>query len=201
VLVGGELRAAGVTPRASARERILTAAAQLFYERGIQATGVDSIITTAGVAKATFYRHFPSKDDLVVAWLRDPRSRWVDVIRARIETTNTRGFEAIQLFFQAVAEWLEVEGFRGCPYLNTGVEITDPTHPAQAVIRENLQEIEDYLYSLVVAAGYRDARALAAGLQTLVAGAISLAVPRRSTASVVAAWHAAMSLLAGAARD
>jgi hypothetical protein len=69
------------------------------------------------------------------------------------------------------------------------------------VIRENLQEIEDYLYSLVVAAGYRDARALAAGLQTLVAGAISLAVPRRSTASVVAAWHAAMSLLAGAARD
>lgn len=200
-LVGGELRASGMTARVSARERILTAASQLFYERGIQATGVDAIITSAGVAKATFYRHFPSKDDLVVAWLRDPRTRWFDAVRGQVETSDAKGAEAIQLYFEAVAEWLEAEGFRGCPYLNTGVEITDPTHLAQQVIRDSLQEIEDYLHRVIVAAGYRDARALAVELQTLVAGSISLAVARRSTASVVAARHAALSLLAGTARD
>ncbi|MEO8229413.1 MAG: helix-turn-helix domain-containing protein, partial [Chloroflexota bacterium] len=57
-------RTSGGRTRVTARERLLAAASELFYERGIQATGVDAIIKAAGVAKATFYRHFPSKDDL-----------------------------------------------------------------------------------------------------------------------------------------
>jgi AcrR family transcriptional regulator len=59
-----------------ARQRLLLAASELFYRDGISATGVDALTEAAKVAKATFYRHFPSKDDLVMAWLQQPEARW-----------------------------------------------------------------------------------------------------------------------------
>jgi AcrR family transcriptional regulator len=200
-LVGGVLRASNRPARKSARDRLLDAASQLFHEGGIQGTGVDSIVKSAGVAKATFYRHFPSKDALVVAWLRDPRTRWLDNIRLEVEGNGTEASQRIPLFFDAVADWLATGDFRGCPYLNIGVEITDPAHPAQLIVREYLQEVEDYLDRLIAAAGYRDSRTLAARFQTLLAGAISLSVARRSQAPMQTAREAASSLLAQAEHD
>jgi AcrR family transcriptional regulator len=200
-VVGGVLRASGGPPPASARDRLIAAASRLFHENGIQATGVDTLIATAGVAKATFYRHFPSKDDLVVAWLRDTRTRWFEGVRGQVEGQHAESSEAIPLLFEAVGEWLEAGNYRGCPYLNVGAEITDPTHPIRLVVRDYLQEIEDYLDSMIAAAGYRHSRILATEVQTLLAGAISLGVARRSGAAMVSARDAAMALLAGAERD
>jgi AcrR family transcriptional regulator len=200
-LVGGVLRTNRGPARPTARERLLTAAARLFHENGIQATGVDTLIAAAGVAKATFYRHFPSKDDLVVAWLRDPRARWLDRVRAQVEARGREAAASIPLLYEALGEWLETEGYRGCPYLNTAIEITDPAHPARAVVVDFLQEVEDYLASLAAEAGYRDPRALARQLLALAAGSISLAVARRSRAPALAARDAAVSLLGDAARD
>jgi AcrR family transcriptional regulator len=199
-VVGGTFRMNRVPTRASARERLLAAASQLFHEAGIQATGVDAIIAAAGVAKATFYRHFPAKDDLVVAWLRDPRARWLDRVRSSVDARHPDGPEAIPAFFDALADWLEAEDYRGCPYLNTSAEMTDPTHPARVVVVDFLQEVEDYLADLLAAARVRDTRALARELQALAAGAISLAVARRSRAPALAAREAAMTLLADAER-
>jgi AcrR family transcriptional regulator len=200
-VVGGALRASNRPARASARDRLLDAASQHFQESGIQATGVDTLIKSAGVAKATFYRYFPSKDDLVVAWLRDPRTRWLDNLRADVEADGTDAAGRIPSFFDAVGDWLATGDYRGCPYLNAGVEITDPAHPAQLIVREYLQEVEDYLDGLIAAAGYRHSRTLAAELQTLTAGAISLSVARRTSAPIATAREAALSLLAGAERD
>jgi AcrR family transcriptional regulator len=200
-VVGGVLRRSHAAARGSARERLLDAASELFHSAGIQATGVDSLIAAAGVAKATFYRHFAAKDDLVVAWLRDPRTRWIDRLRAQVEASRGDAAGRIPRFFEVLAEWLEAEDFRGCPYQNTAVEITHPTHPTRAVITEYLQEVEAYLEGLIAAAGYRDSRRLAAELQTLTAGAISLAVARRSRRPAVTARAAALSLLAEAKRD
>jgi AcrR family transcriptional regulator len=200
-VVGGVSRTLRVRDRESARERLLTAAAQLFHDVGIHATGVDALIAAAGVAKATFYRHFPSKDDLVVAWLRDPRARWFDDVRAQVDEYALPPAEAIPRLFDAVAEWLESTDYRGCPYLNTSVEITDPTHPARQVVSDYLQEIEDYLSGLVEAGGYRDPQKLGAELQTILSGSISLAMARRSTASAVRARDVALALLNAAERD
>jgi AcrR family transcriptional regulator len=100
------------------------------------------------VAKATFYRHFPSKDDLVVAWLQDPHTRWLDRVRREAEAHHAEPSEVIPLFFEVLADWLETEGYRGCPYLNTAVEIVDPAHPARAAIRDYLDESEAYDYSI-----------------------------------------------------
>ena len=194
-LVGGVLRKNREPARASARDRLLAAASRLFTEAGIQATGVDAIIESAGVAKATFYRHFPSKDDLIVAWLRDERTRWFDRLRARTQASTSDPRGEILLFFEAVAGWLETDGYRGCPYLNSAVEITDPAHPARLVIHETLDEIGAYLERLVAAAGYAEPKERAMELHALLAGAISLAVARQTSAFAIAAKEAARKLL------
>jgi AcrR family transcriptional regulator len=199
-VVGGVLRAGPGPARPSARDRLVAAASRLFHQAGIQSTGVDSIIDAAGVAKATFYRHFPSKDDLVVAWLRDPSTRWIDRIRAELEAGRPEPVEAIAKVFELVAAWLEAEDYRGCPYLNSAVEIGDARHPVGVVIREFLRDVENYLASLAAAAGYREPRSLGAELQTLLAGSIILAVARRSPDSAMTAREAATRLLAAAER-
>jgi AcrR family transcriptional regulator len=199
-LVDGRLqRTPEITPTAGPRERILAAAALLFAENGPGQTGVDSLIAAAGVAKATFYRHFPSKDDLVLAWLRDSRTRWFDWVRATAEARAVTPDELVARLFDAVAEWLEAEDFLGCPYLNTAVEISDPGHPAAEAIRDYLAEIGAYLEAAVAAAGHRDATRLGRELHVLLAGSISLGVANRTTAHVYAARGAALALL-GAAR-
>ena len=200
VLIGGVLRMNRGAGRASARDRLLTAATQLFADAGVQATGVDAIIESAGVAKATFYRHFPSKDDLVVAWLRDPRTRWFDRVRAKAKASSVNPRDEVLLFFEAVAEWLENDGYRGCAYLNSSVEITDLTHPAQPVIREYLDEIGAYLRRLLEEAGYADAELRAMEIHALLAGAISLAVARQTSAFAITAREAARRLLGDAPR-
>jgi AcrR family transcriptional regulator len=200
-LVGGMLRpASGVRSRASSRDRILGAASELFSESGVSSTGVDAIIKTAGVAKATFYRQFPSKDDLIVAWLEDPRSRWFDRVRAHAEASTTHPAEVITFLFEAVGDWLDADGFRGCPYLNTAVEMADPAHPARTVVRRYYEEIETYLASLGEAAGLAAPALVASELLALLAGAISLAVARRSSAFALSAREAAEQLVAVAPR-
>jgi AcrR family transcriptional regulator len=184
-------RATASTPR----ERILAAASVLFAENGIGRTGVDTLIEAADVAKATFYRHFPSKDALIVAWLRDPRTRWFERVRAVAESRATTPSEVIPRFFDAVADWLETDDFIGCPYLNTSVEISDPGHPATQAVREALAEIGAYLEESVAAAGHDDAARLGRELHALLAGAISLGVANRTSSFVMAARDAALQLL------
>jgi AcrR family transcriptional regulator len=177
------------------RDRILTAASRLFGEMGVRATGVDTLIESAGVAKGTFYRHFPSKDDLIVAWLEQEQTRWFDRIRADVEARTSKPEEVVPALFGAVIDWLQAGDFRGCPYLNTSVEIPDETHRAVPVVRSHLREIERYLQEAVAAAGNADSEHLGTELQTLLAGSISLGVAHRSKTFAVAARDAAIQLL------
>jgi AcrR family transcriptional regulator len=198
--VGGRLqRTNGRHAPTTPRDRILSAASRLFSESGVRATGVDTLIASAGVAKATFYRHFPSKDDLIVAWLEDPRTRWFEGVRARAEAKASTPAEVIPAFFDALADWLEAGDFKGCPYLNTAVELGDPDHRATRVVRSYLDEIQGYLGEILTADGYRDTAGLASELQMLLAGSISLGVAHRSSSFATSARSAAMRLLADAA--
>jgi len=183
---------------AQARDRILDAASQLFTRQGISRTGVDGLIAEAAVAKATFYRHFPSKEDLVVAWLRDPRTRWFHRLRALAEAQAVTPAERIPRLFEAAAEWLEAGDFRGCPYLNTAVELADPDRPPGHALRDYLAEIGAYLEEQVALAGHPDPALLGRQLHTLMAGAISLGVANRSSRYVLVARDAALELLAAA---
>jgi AcrR family transcriptional regulator len=193
-IIGGALKGTGgadVQPR----DRILKAASDLFSRRGIRATGVDGLIKKAGVAKATFYRHFPSKDDLIVAWLLDERTRWFDRVRRIAEETANSPDELVPALFDAVAAWLEADDYRGCPYLNTAAEIVNPAHPARQALQDYLSEIEAYLERALAARGYVHAAALAAEIQTLLAGGTSLSAANGTSAPVMIARNAAIRLL------
>ena len=193
-LIGGVLRPGAGHP-ASPRERILAAASDRFTRQGVGATGVDALIESAGVAKATFYRHFPSKDDLIVAWLRDPRTRWIERIRAEVEEAATPPSEVIPAFFGAVADWLEGDGARGCPYLDTAIGMADLAQAARTVVREYLAEVEGYLRDQLVAIGRTDANTLAPQLYALLAGGITLSVAAGDITPALAARDAAKVLL------
>jgi len=179
-VVGGKLLPTGAAAP-SPRVRILDAASYLFSRYGVGPTGVDALIDGAGVAKRTFYRYFPSKNDLIVAWLSDSRTRWLDGVRRRAEEIAGGPDETIPAFFDAVAEWLEAEDYRGCPYLNTAVELGDPDHPADPVIRAYLSEVRQYLEGLLRSTAHPEPTRVAGQLQALLAGAMTLSVGMRSS--------------------
>ncbi len=156
------------------RERILTAASGLFARYGIRAVGVDAIIAAAGVAKASFYRHFRSKDDLVAAWLRDSRARWLD--KARDETVRRSAAPADQLlvFLDVVHDLVSDPDFYGCPYLNTAAELRDAPEVVRREVIEFVDEVDAYLEDLARQAGLRDPHAVASEFRLLAAGMFAL---------------------------
>lgn len=105
-----------------ARERILLTAHQLFYRDGIRATGIDRVIAESGVAKVTFYRHFPSKNELIQAFLAYRHEKWMDWFTHALHRHGAehRGIEALA---PALREWFEDEGFRGCAFINGVIEL------------------------------------------------------------------------------
>ena len=159
-------------------------------------TGVDAIIDTAGVAKATFYRHFPSKDDLVVAWLRDPRTRWFETVVATAEDRASTPSEVIPSLFEAVSEWLEQDDYRGCPYLNTIFERPDRELATAETVRDTLAEIGAFLEGAAARAGHPEPVRVGRELHSLLAGVISLGVANRSGSYARAASDVARRLLA-----
>jgi AcrR family transcriptional regulator len=199
-VVGGKLLVTAAAA-ASPRERILDAASQLFSRYGVGPTGVDALIDAAGVAKRTFYRYFPAKDDLIVAWLGDGRTRWLDHVRRRAKEIAGGPDETIPAVFDALADWLEAGDWRGCPYLNTAVELIDPGHPAQQIINDYLSEVRAYLADVLGSTRHGGSTAdgepgeLAAELQLLLTGAISLSVARRDPTPLREARHAAIRWL------
>jgi AcrR family transcriptional regulator len=108
------------------REKILSVAGPLFYREGYRAVGVDRVIAEAGVAKATFYKHFPAKDDLIVAWIE------------RAEATSVPSFPAADSpapLFDYVDHLINIAKQHwclGCTYQGTAAEFPDPSHPAHA---------------------------------------------------------------------
>jgi AcrR family transcriptional regulator len=177
------------------RDRIVVAANELFTRHGVTKTGVDRLIAEAGVAKATFYRHFPSKEALVLAWLRDSQTRWFDQVRAAAVSRASDSSALIPALFEAAAGWLEEGDYRGCPYLNTSVEISDPNRPTALAIREYISEIGAYLEATVAEAGHPEPARIGRAIHTLLAGAIALGVANRTSAHVMDAREAAKRLL------
>ena len=193
-VVDGEL-GGGVRPQPSARDRILTAASILFAENGVARTGVDPLIEAAGVAKATFYRHFPSKDDLVAAWLRSPGTRWLDRVRVEAQARATSPEEVLPETFAALARWLEDEDFAPSPFFNATMTAIDSPEIVSRAIRDYNDEVRAYLTGVIRATGHPKPDVAAHEVHLLISGAIAMGVATRSSAHVLAARDAAVRLV------
>ncbi|MBF6075290.1 TetR/AcrR family transcriptional regulator [Nocardia beijingensis] len=158
-----------------AKQRLLTTAEELFYAEGIRAVGLDRLLQASGVGRASFYRHFASKDDLVVAVLEDRDRRWLDWLRESVEQTGDPAARPLAVF-DALAQRFARKDFRGCAFINTMVEVADRESAAHQVADRHKRRVIEYLDELLTEAGQSDADELAAELALLVDGAIVTAV-------------------------
>jgi len=151
-----------------ARERILLTAHDLFYADGIRATGVDRVIAASGVTKVTFYRHFPSKDDLVRAFLDHRHGLWmawfVDALGRRGAQQRIGDAQALLVVADAMAEWFADPAFRGCAFINSVVEVGASVAGASDIAREHKREMVEVIAGLLPEGLRRMAVAQAAAL-------------------------------------
>jgi len=146
-----------------ARERLLSAASELFYREGIHSVGVDRVVVTAGVTRATFYRHFPSKEDLVEAYL-DREDRAIRDAVAAALSLGVGPDELLDALIQGIADDLTLNHTRGCPFINASAEYPDPASPVRVAIRAHRDWFAATLRLALEAAGHPDPAAGARGL-------------------------------------
>jgi AcrR family transcriptional regulator len=156
----------------SMRERLINAATELFYAYGLRAVSVDKVIESARTTKVTFYRHFKSTDDLVVAHLERRAQLERDGISAAIEQAGGDPDRA----FQLIAEQLGIlscgPGFRGCPFINAAAEYPDPASPVRRTIDEHRAWCKKAFATLIEPLGLPDPGAISADLMLIRDGAM-----------------------------
>ena len=183
---------------ADARDRLVDTADRLFYAEGVRAVGIDRVIAEAGVAKATLYAHFPSKDDLILAVLRHREAAVLAFFAEATARYRKRVKDPLRAFFAALKEWFQSPGFRGCAFQNAAVEMADPGHPGTAFVRGHKKRFHETLAGLVRAAVGPAGEAVIPAVAVLVEGAIMTAHIDRSPAAADVARDAAARLLASA---
>ena len=167
LVVGGD------APAPDARTRILDSAYELFSRRGVRAVGIDEVIEHASVAKATLYRHFASKDELVIAFLERREARWThDWVELESRGRGETPEEQLLAIFDLFDEWFRQPDFEGCSFINVLLETADREHPVGRASAAHLATIRDVLRSLAEDAGLRDPEAFAHSWHILMKGSI-----------------------------
>lgn len=121
-----------------ARSRLLGTATRLFYAEGIHAVGVDRIVAEAQVTRATLYRHFPGKEDLVLAYLTEA-GRAVEALIDDAVTAGSPAADTVRAISRSIARGIQTSEFRGCAFLNAVAEYPDPAHPVHRAVIEHRQ--------------------------------------------------------------
>ena len=165
-----------VTPAPSARERILTAAYELFSRRGIRAVGTDEVIERAGVARATLYRHFATKNDLVLAVLQRREEVWTHgLIEEQSRQRGDTPEEQLLAIFDVMHDWFQLrDGYEGCSFINVLLEL-GADHPAGQASIAHIDHVRDIVRRRASAAGLSDVEEFASSWHILMKGAIILA--------------------------
>jgi AcrR family transcriptional regulator len=160
--------------RKLARDKVFEVASDLFYREGVRAVGVETIVQQAGVAKISLYRSFPSKDDLVVAYLENRNATfWLqwDERFAEYKGDPRAELRAIMTY---LAHRTTQPGYRGCPFINYCAEFPEAAHPGHQVAQANKREMRRRFVEIAAALGALQPKQLADGLLLLVEGAYAI---------------------------
>jgi AcrR family transcriptional regulator len=179
------------------QEKILNVAAELFYRQGIRATGVDAIVKAANTTKMSLYKYFPSKDDLVLAFLRkrdeDFRQCFIQQVDSKADTPKDK----LLAIFDVIGEWMAIPEFRGCAFINAAAEFPLEGNPVHQVSAEFYDSFRNYIADLADAAGCTEPESLALQLSLLVEGAIVSEQMKRHSGAGEYAKQAARLLIEG----
>jgi AcrR family transcriptional regulator len=161
------------TARPTARDRILETAYELFSRHGTRAVGVDRIIAECGIAKMTLYRNFPSKDELILAFLEERDARWTRAwLQAEAEARGKTPAGRLLAIFDTFETWFAREDFEGCSFINVMLEVVEPEHPVRVATVRYLESIRDFVRALAEEAGIEDVDGFARQWHILMKGSI-----------------------------
>ena len=159
--------------KAKARERILEAAYELFSKRGIRAVGTEEVLARSGVAKSTLYRHFASKEELVLAFLQRREHRWTrEFVEAEARRRGSTPRECLLAIFDVFDEWFHRDDFEGCSFINVLLEIGDLDSPLGKASAAHLEYIRSVVRTLAEEAGVQDSETFAHSWHILMKGSI-----------------------------
>lgn len=185
----------------SARERLVSTACRLFYAEGFRAVGIDRVIAEAGIAKATLYSHFPSKDDLIVAVLRYRDETFNAFFDERMARHTKRTGNRLRALFAAIKDWFESSDFRGCAFINAAVELADSNHPGMAEVRGHKARFHEMVAGIVAEEIGRTNRMVVSGVNLIIEGAIVMAQMTGQTTVADSAYEAAVALVNSAKNE
>lgn len=183
------------TPAGQAREKILATAFRLFYAQGLRAAGIDTIIAESGVAKATFYKYFPAKDDLILAYLEKVDGVWTGQLQAAAEAAGPDPAAQLVGLFDALASACRRDGYRGCAFINAAAESASGTRVHERTVAHK-EHIRAWIRDLAVQAGAPDPDQLARSLTLVLDGGLASGVLDADPAAATAARDTASQLVA-----
>jgi AcrR family transcriptional regulator len=155
-----------VTPK----DKVFQTAARLFYQHGYRAIGVDTIAAESGIGKMTLYRHYPSKDDLIVAFLKDSNDEFWNYFEQSTKDALTPR-EKLLAFFESLQEYVATPACYGCPFLNVATEYPETDYPGHQIAIEHKQSVRVRFRQLAKEAGAKKPDVLADQLFLLMDGA------------------------------
>lgn len=183
------------------KQRVLDAADNLFYAEGVRAVGIDRIIEESGIAKASFYRFFPSKDVLIAEWIAMRDKAWRAWLEESVAMLSPKAQGRPLAVFDALYARFRTPSFRGCAFINTIVELSNLAHPAAQAARRHKEQVTAMLEGYLEAAGYTTPT-LASDFMLLIDGAIVTALREQAPDAALRAQRiAALSLPQSRARS
>ncbi|MDE4134016.1 TetR family transcriptional regulator [Phaeobacter sp. QD34_3] len=165
--------------RPNKRDELVRKALTVFYRNGFHATGMDMLVAETGVSKTSMYKHFRTKEELILAVLRLRDENFRHWLYRRIEELSDTPEGQLLAMFDALSEWFEKPEFRGCMFIKASAEFQEVNHPIHAQSAAHKQILQDHFASIAKAAGAAEPVKLARQLLLLKEGAIVSAVMAR----------------------
>lgn len=158
------------------KQRVLETADALFYEEGVRAVGIDRIILESGIAKASFYRFFSSKDVLIAEWIEMRDAKWRAWFQESVDMLAPEAADKPLAVFDALYSRFRSPSFRGCAFLNTIIEMARADHPAARAARAHKNAVAKLIEGYLADAGYPAAKELSIRFMQLIDGALITAL-------------------------
>lgn len=158
--------------RPTKRDELVQKALQTFYRNGFNATGMDMLVAETGISKTSMYKHFRTKEDLILAVLRLRDEHFRNWLYRRMEEMAATPRQQLIAMFDALEEWFSEPGYRGCMFIKASSEFQDSSHPIHKQSADHKRMLEDHVTGLAEQAGLTDPGLLARQLLLLKEGAI-----------------------------
>jgi len=185
----------------SLKEKILDTATDLFQTRGINSTGVDTIVAVAGTTKMTLYKYFRSKEDLILEVLDKSQRDFEGWLDAKLNSSSKKPADKIKQLFDFIEEWVTSPSFSGMGFIKASAEFPNEENPIHQLSSKQSREFKLYIEKLATEAEIKDAEGLALQLSLLFEGAVQAEQMKRGSGAMKYAKKAAKILIDGASKN